>query len=243
MTERSQLVKEFFENTSLYLTYDYNLKIRKETVLSYTEGFTFKSVLDVPCGTGAMSIPLLHKAEKLTLVDVSTNMLEFARKEIPAAEKGKVELINGDFFRLQLPEESYDLVICLGILAHVNSPAELLKKISSMVRPGGMLIIQNTDSSHFYSYLIRMYLGLKNIISRQPYKFNKVTSRFVEETLKENKFSLEKKFRYNQSFLGFSNLFSNEKKYKLTRRFFGTVSENKHAGWGSDHTYLFIKQG
>jgi ubiquinone/menaquinone biosynthesis C-methylase UbiE len=242
MTDKSKLVKELFENISLYLTYDYNLRIRKETVESFIGTDTFKSVLDIPCGTGAMSIPFLNKTEKLTLIDVSTNMLDFARKNIPEEYAAKVELINRDFFEISLPEKSYDLVICLGILAHVNSPEELLKKISHLIKPGGMLIIQNTSSSHFYGYLIRLYLGLKNMISKQPYKLNKVSARFVESSLAHHQLKLRRCFRYNQSFLGLSNLFSNDKKYNMTRNFFGNAENNKHASWGSDYTYLFEKQ-
>jgi len=242
MENRTKAVKELFENTALYLTYDYNLQIRKETVEAFTSGMKFHSVLDVPCGTGQISIPLLDRTEKLTLIDISSNMLAIAKKAIPGNLSGKVELINGDFFKMEFQKESYDLVICLGLLAHVNSPKDLLEKISSLVKPGGSLIIQNTDSSHFYSHLIRLYLGMKNILRKQPYKLNKVNAEFLEATLAEYKFELKKCFRYNQSFLGFSNLFSNKRKYSLTRNFFGDAENNKHASWGSDSTYLFKKK-
>jgi ubiquinone/menaquinone biosynthesis C-methylase UbiE len=242
MTDKSKLVKELFENTALYLTYDYNLRIRKETVEAFTAGREFKSVLDIPCGTGDMSVPLLHKAQKLTLVDISSNMLAIAEKQVPGDQRGKVELINKDFFETDLPEQSYDLVICLGLLAHVNSPEQLLRKLSSLLMPGGLLILQNTNSSHFYSHLIRFYLGLKNLVKRQPYSLNKVKASFVEKILKENNFEMAMTYRYNQSFLGLSNFFSNQKKYELTCWFFGDASSNKHASWGSDYTYLFRKK-
>lgn len=237
------VVKELFENTALYLTYDYNLQIRKETVETFTEGKNISSVLDIPCGTGAISIPLLPRIEKLTLIDISSNMLSIAEKAVPAQFKNKAELINKNFFDCDLPEQSYDLVLCLGLLAHIDSPEKLMNKLCSLVKPGGMLIIQNTNSKHFYSYLIRAYLGLKNIISKQPYALNKVPAKLVEEIIISNGFELQDCFRYNQSFLGLSNLFSNEKKYKLTRSFFGKARKNKNASLGSDHTYLFKKIG
>lgn len=242
MTDKSILVKELFEDTALYLTYDYNLQIRKETLESFTENMHFKSVLDMPCGNGTISFPLLQKTEKLTLIDISSNMLLLAEKNIPANDKQKVICINDDFFKLEIPEHSYDLVICLGLLAHVNSPEQLLTKLSKIISPNGYLIIQNTDSSHFYSYLIRFYLGLKRIISKSSYQLNKVKASFLEDELQKNGFEQQKCYRYNQSFLGFSNLFSNEKKYKLTRCFFGDAEHNKHAKWGSDVTYLFKKK-
>jgi ubiquinone/menaquinone biosynthesis C-methylase UbiE len=242
MADKSKIVKELFENTALYLTYDYNLQIRKETVETFTAGMKFSSVLDIPSGTGAISIPILDRTEKLTLVDISSNMLAIAKGTIPEKDLNKTELINADFFEIELPERSYDLIICLGLLAHVNSPEQLLQKITGLLKPGGFLIIQNTDSAHFYSYLIRFYLGIKNIISKQPYKLNLVKAEFLEKTLNENGFEKKACFRYNQSFLGFSNLFSNNKKYKLTRNFFGDASNNKHASLGSDYTYLFEKK-
>ncbi len=241
MGDKSKVVKELFENTDLYLTYDYNLQIRKETVEAFTSGMKFLSVLDMPCGTGAISIPLLDRTEKLTLIDISSNMLSIAKKKISEKYSAKVELVNTDFFEIELPEQSFDLIICLGLLAHVNSPEQLLKKITKLLKPEGLLIIQNTDSGHFYSYLIRIYLGLKNIISKQPYKLNSVKANFVKKVLNENNLKKQTCYRYNQSFLGFSNLFSNKKKYNLTRWFFGDSKKNKNASWGSDYTYLFKK--
>src|ERR1017187_4144372 len=112
MSDKSKVVKAFFENTSAYLTYDYNLRIRKETVEAFTLGMNFSNVLDIPSGTGAISIPLLDRTEKLTLIDISSNMLAIAQKNIPENYLAKTEIINADFFELNLPENSYDLIIC-----------------------------------------------------------------------------------------------------------------------------------
>jgi ubiquinone/menaquinone biosynthesis C-methylase UbiE len=242
MTDKSKVVKELFENTALYLTYDYNLQIRKETVEAFISGLNFANVLDIPSGTGAISIPLVDRAEKLTLIDISANMLSIAKKNIPAKYLYKTEIINADFFELNMQNNSYDLVICLGLLAHVNSPEQLLNRLSALLKPDGLLIIQNTDASHLYSHFIRMYLGLKNLIHKQTYQLNKVSAVFIEKTLQQNNLELIKSYRYNQSFLGFSNLFSNEKKYSLTRKLFGDATNPKNQSLGSDYTYLFKKK-
>jgi ubiquinone/menaquinone biosynthesis C-methylase UbiE len=242
MADKSRVVKELFENTALYLTYDYNLQIRKETVEAFTSGMNFTNVLDIPSGTGAISIPLVNRTEKLTLIDISSNMLGIAQKNIPKNYLAKTKIINADFFELNLSENAYDLVICLGLLAHVNSPEQLLTKVASLLKPGGILIIQNTDASHIYSYSIRFYLWLKNIIHKQTYKLNKVTDAFIKNKLQAANLELIKSYRYNQSFLGFSNLFSNAKKYSLTRKFFGDATNPKNQSLGSDYTYLFKKK-
>lgn len=240
MADREKLVKELFEDTGYYLTYDYNLRIRKENVEEFIAGMKFNSVLDMPCGNGQISLPLLAQFNELTLMDVSGNMIALAKKNTPGEDQVKVKIIHADFFETELP--AYDLVISLGLLAHVSSPEKLLRKLATHLRPGGYFILQNTDSTHFYSHLIRFYLGVKNMIKRQTYKLNKVPAALVEKTLQNEGLTLLKTFRYNQSFLGFSNLFSNEKKYKLTRRFFGTVTQPAHQKWGSDFTYFFQKK-
>jgi ubiquinone/menaquinone biosynthesis C-methylase UbiE len=242
MTDKSKMVKELFENTELYLTYDYNLQIRKETVEAFTEGLNFTHILDIPSGTGAMSIPLLERTDRLSLLDISSNMIAIAKKNVPEKYVDKTDAVNADFFELDLPKNSYDLIICLGLLAHVNSPEHLINKTAGLLKPGGLLIIQNTDSSHFYSYLIRLYLGAKNLIRKQSYKLNNVPAKFIEGKLRENNLELLKSYRYNQSFLGFSNLFSNEKKYQLTSNFFGNAKQPKNQSFGSDYTYLFRKK-
>ena len=241
MTDRRSIVKELFENTGHYLTYDYNLQIRKETVQTFTAGMHFNQVLDMPCGNGSISMPLLDRTNHLDFTDISSNMIALTTKAIPEKHRTKTKVIQGDFFELEWKENSYELIICLGLLAHVNSPEQLIHKLAGLIKPGGYLIIQNTDSSHFYSYLIRAYLGLKNIFQKQSYLLNKIPASFVEEHAQKNNLSLFKTYRYNQSFLGFSNLFSNERKYKLTTGFFGNADRPKNQSLGSDYTYLFKK--
>jgi 2-polyprenyl-3-methyl-5-hydroxy-6-metoxy-1,4-benzoquinol methylase len=240
MGGRQEAVRELFENTAQYLKFDYNLRIRKETVLAFTKDLHFKNVLDMPCGNGEISIPLAHKADHLLLMDLSSNMCRLASENITASSD-KIEIKNADFFSYDFNGRKFDLIICLGLLAHVESPKLLLDKLSGQVQPGGYLVIQNTDASHFYNYLIRTYLGVKNIFREQAYPLNSVSGSFIEKYFSEKGFKKVRQFRYNQSFLGFSNLFSNEKKYRLTRNFFGDAENPKHQAWGSDVTYFFKK--
>jgi len=241
MASRTHVVKELFENTAHYLKYDYNLQIRKETVAFFVKTLSLKNVLDMPCGTGEISSGILNSIDQLMLMDISENMSKLAFKNIPEQYKNRVELHNSDFFLFDFKNKRFDLVISLGLLAHVDSPQILINKLSTLVEDNGYLIVQNTDSKHFYNYLIRFYLGVKNIFRKQTYKLNNVSGQFIEDSLKEKGFITLKKFRYNQSFLGFSNFFSNERKYKMTKWFFGNSEIPKNQSWGSDVTYLFKK--
>ncbi len=239
---RESKVQSFFEQPEIYLHFDYNLKIRAENIQAFIGNHHYENVLDMPCGNGVISAAIIDQANHVTCIDFSSKMVDLARKNIPESDHAKTTFITDDFYNQQFKKEAYDLVICLGILAHIKDPQRFVQEAGSLVKPGGNLIIQNTNHSHFYAKLIRIYLGFRRLIGKDKYRLNKVKSRMVTTTLSDE-FELKKQFNYNQSFLGFSRLFSNEKKYKLTRKWFGTVNHPKRQSWGCDNTWLFEKKG
>tara|TARA_B100000809_G_scaffold46738_1_gene41145 strand:- start:11241 stop:11966 length:726 start_codon:yes stop_codon:yes gene_type:complete len=239
--ERKAEVKTFFEKTDIYFNFDYNIKIRTETVAELLGEAHYNNVLDMPCGNGYISLKNSDQFNQLSLVDFSENMIGLA-KEIAAKENAQnVSFTCGDIFDTKFENEAFDLIISLGILAHIDDVDKFLTYIQSKVKKGGRIIIQNTNSDHFYSTLIRLYLGVRKLFGKDKYKLNKVPASTVESSFKKAGFTCEKVFRYNQSFIGFSKLFSNDKKYSLTRKWFGYVGKNKNASLGSDYTYLFKK--
>lgn len=235
-------VKEFFERTDVYFAYNYNLIIRRETVQQFIGDKRFKKVLDMPSGSGEITLPLLSQFDELHLMDFSSNMISLAKDMVPNQDKEKVQFFNKDFYSHDFQGQQYDLIVSLGILAHIENPFQYLEQISNLVAPGGWLILQNTDHNHWFSRLIRIYLGFRRIIGKDKYSLNKVPAQKVHEIMEEQGFSMQKVFRYNQSFLGLSHIFSNELKYRLTRRQYGDAHHNKNASQGSDYTYLFVKK-
>lgn len=234
-------VKAFFEKTDVYLTYNYNLRIRAETVGYFIRDLEFKRVLDMPCGTGDISAPFIHKFGHLTMMDFSENMIATAKKRVPDDQKGKVDFINADFYEYDFGEVQYDLVMNIGILAHIRNPWEFLEAAMNLVAPGGYLIIQNTDSKHWFAKLIHLYLGMRRAVGKDKYKLNKVPQDELISRIRKGGFKLKNVYKYNQSFLGLSRFFSNELKYKLTRKYFGFAGSNKNASRGSDATFIFQK--
>jgi len=241
VADRSQAVKTFYENTGTYLNQDYNIRIRAETVQGFTEGMQFNSAIDIPCGNGAISISLLGQVQHLTMVDFTQNMINTARKEIPPGESEKVTFINDDILALGLPENSFSLVVSLGVLAHIASPEKLVDIITNLVKPGGYLIVQNTDANHRKGRLIHTYASLKRLLGKSSYRMNRVSGKWLEAAIKEKGFHLAREFRYNQSFLGLGRFYSNEKKYQITRNRFGNHANNSNADKGADALYLFRK--
>src|SRR5580700_3501046 len=121
MTSKLEQVKSLFEIPDKYLCpRQYDIQIRVETVQQFTENLTVDRVLDIGCGDGSLSLPLLPRCKQLTLLDLSSKMLDLARGKIPADRSRDVELINGGFLGSNLPSQSFDLILCVGVLAHVD---------------------------------------------------------------------------------------------------------------------------
>jgi len=234
-------VKAFFEKTDVYLTFNYNLRIRAETVGAFIGEDHFQKVLDMPCGTGDISAPHIKNFGRLSLMDFSSNMVETAKNRFEDGHQSKLEFINDDFYNHDFKGEQYDLILNIGIMAHISEPWKFLEKSMSLVKPGGKLIIQNTDSKHWFAKLIHLYLSMRRLIGKDKYSLNKISEKELVKRIEAGGFELENSFRYNQSFLGLSRFFSNDLKYKLTRKYFGYVDNNKHAGEGSDATFIFRK--
>ncbi|MGE3654975.1 MAG: class I SAM-dependent methyltransferase [Flavobacteriales bacterium] len=238
---KKEEVKTFFEKTEIYFHFDYNIKLRTEIVAELIGNNHYNNALDMPCGNGMISLKNIKNFNQLTLVDFSENMIALAKGYAAQEKINNVSFFCGDIFDTNFNDETFDIIISLGILAHVDDVDKFLTFIQSKVKKGGVIVIQNTNSSHFYSKLIRLYLGVRQLMGKDKYKLNKVPASQLENSFKKAGFTLQKTFRYNQSFIGFSKLFSNDKKYELTRKWFGNVVNNKNASLGSDYIYLFKK--
>jgi 2-polyprenyl-3-methyl-5-hydroxy-6-metoxy-1,4-benzoquinol methylase len=241
MKSRVDLVKTFFDKPERYLRTDFNLRIRADVVKGFVGDVLFESILDIGCGDGTISLPLLSHNNHLTLLDLSDAMLSIASTYIPSELSENVKIINGDFMNSQLSLHSYDLILCLGVLAHIDSPDDCIKKMISLLKPNGSIIVQNTDSLHPMGFLFNIYSKLQSFLSGRIYSLNHIRSSRVIEIFNNNQFVISGVYRYNLPVPGMARLFSNNFLYKFIRKIFGT-HDNNHLVWlGSEHIIHFKK--
>jgi tRNA (cmo5U34)-methyltransferase len=104
------------------------------------------AILDVGAGTGLLSAHLLEKFPdaRLTLMDISENMLDMARKRF--ATRQGTEYVVCDYSRSALGGP-YDIV-CSALSIHHLSPedkCQLFGRIYTALKPGGMFV--NADQA------------------------------------------------------------------------------------------------
>jgi len=103
-------------------------------------------ILDAGGGTGFYSLPYAAKGHDVVILEISEKMLEVA--ESKASELGiqdKVKTKLGNMEHVELPDESFDAVLCHLALCHVNEPSRALSEFSRLLRKGGLfsLIVEN----------------------------------------------------------------------------------------------------
>jgi len=97
-------------------------------------------VLDVGGGTGGFAVPLAALGHRLTVVDPNPDALASLQRR--AGEAGvEVRAVQGDAAGLLdvVGPGSADLVLCHGVLEHVDDLATAVTALVAVLRPGGTL--------------------------------------------------------------------------------------------------------
>jgi ubiquinone/menaquinone biosynthesis C-methylase UbiE len=96
-------------------------------------------VLEVAIGTGR-NLPYYPKGIRLTGIDFSPTMLELAHRQAQQLDV-KVDLRLGDAQALDLPDASFDTVVCTLSLCAIPDERRAVAEMARVLRPGGRLLL------------------------------------------------------------------------------------------------------
>jgi len=232
----AQGVRPLFQTPDWFLKGKrYNIRLRSEIVREFLGDGQFNSILDIGCGDGSLSLPLLTQSNRLTLLDISIGMLDAARANIPSGLAANVRIINDDFMQTQLEPRSYDLIICVGVLAYVKSPDATIAKIASLLKPGGSVITENTNSAH---PLTMLYTRLARAL-KPNYPISRVRSKDVLAAYSHHGLRLSGLFRYSLAQPGIAHVLSQDRLYRLLRLIHGNTKKNRNIWLANEFLYHF----
>lgn len=106
-------------------------------------GRTALRALSLGCGTGARELALARGGAFMWIdaIDLSRARIEYSRCR--AEETGLAGIVSyrvGDAATVDLPRESYDLVVAEQFLHHVDRLDEMLDRVRSFLAPGGIFL-------------------------------------------------------------------------------------------------------
>ncbi len=236
---RVEVVRTFFDQPQNYLERKrFDIRVRAETTKAFLEGTNCEKIIDIGCGDGSVSLPLLLPDRYLTLLDISSTMLSLARSRVPSDLTGNVKIIQDDFLSVPFEDQSFDVVICMGVLAHVASPSDVIQKVARLLKPGGTLILECTDSQHFVRRLFGLYAGLSALFRTGEYRPNQLTRDDVIGLAETHGLALNGMFRYSWPPPGSQRIFSQDALYRMVRVMFGDAQHSRNQRLGFENIFF-----
>jgi SAM-dependent methyltransferase len=105
-------------------------------------------ILETGCGAGRFTEGLLElPGVRLTSTDLSS-AVDANKTNFPQTERHRV--VQCDINALPFARESYDVVVCLGVVQHTPDPEKTISALYEQVKPGGWLVIDHYAPSFSY---------------------------------------------------------------------------------------------
>jgi len=140
-------------------------------------------LLDCAAGTGEITCALLRSGRfsHATIVDISPAMLQSAKELLTSQiTNAGLEFIKSDVFTFKPSDSNFDLILCLGLIAHVGRLDTLLAHLKSMLTPGGRIILQTTLTDHAGTRIVRA-LTTRRELAKRGYRISWFSQRDIAD--------------------------------------------------------------
>lgn len=203
--------KEYFDNTENYLNSNPVISLRKKIINELIGEQKNKQILDLGCGNGELTLDFISN-NQITFLDISQKMLDLVKKSISEDKLVNAKFENSDI-SLFKPDRKYDLVICVGVIAHVESVSDLLFKLNDITSAKGNIILQFTANEKLLSHFNNMrYKFFRKEVYK--YEINRVSTSKIEDLISSLGIKIIKKVNHFPVSPFFSP-FSYQKKLQL----------------------------
>jgi len=126
-------------------------------------------VFEFGCGTGSTAIAHAPFVKNIHAIDISENMIEFAREKAARENVENVSFEQSTIEETHVPAQSFDVVLGLSILHLLNNKEEAIAKVYRMLKPGGVFVTSTIcigDRMKFFKIIapIGKFLGLMPVV-------------------------------------------------------------------------------
>ena len=150
---QQKLVDELFDTNATYWRDTYKEKDisgiiyqrRQAAALSYIDGIELPKtahVLEIGCGAGFLTAALVKRGFFVEGIDHAQTMVDLTLEN--ARQRGIVNRINvctGDVHELSYENNSFDLIIALGVIPWLHDFKKALTEIKRVTKPGGYIVL------------------------------------------------------------------------------------------------------
>ena len=103
-----------------------------------------KEVLDLGCAGGFMAEALDERGARVTGIDPATEAIAAARAHAQTAGRD-IRYDTGKGEALPYDPESFDAVVCVDVLEHVDDLSKVVLEVARVLRPGGVFLFDTIN--------------------------------------------------------------------------------------------------
>jgi ubiquinone/menaquinone biosynthesis C-methylase UbiE len=124
---------------------DYEHQAELVALRRLLSGHRYQHAADIGGGFGRLAVILTEYADRVTLVDPSTQQLGLSREIFPGL---LFERELAEAAKLPFDDDSIDLAVMVRVLHHLPDPDNELAELARVLRPGGHAIVEVANSAH-----------------------------------------------------------------------------------------------
>lgn len=131
-------------------------------------------VLDLGCGSGRWTKYVAHRVKLVEAVDPSEAVFAASRLvgKIP-----NVRITQASVSNIPFEDESFDFIICLGVLHHIPDTQQALTDLCKKLKPGGHILLylyySLDNRGSLYKGIFHSSTLLRKVISKLPHGLKK----------------------------------------------------------------------
>lgn len=103
-----------------------------------------RNLLDIGCGASHMALDLTFRGADCTAVDPCKNTIAEARKQAER-EGAPVDFICCSAEELVQEDKTYDVILCMNVLAFTPDPRRLIWAMDKMLKANGIIVFADTN--------------------------------------------------------------------------------------------------
>src|SRR5882724_8345274 len=106
-----------------------------------------RRLLDAGCGNGDYTVLASKAGARVWAFDLSPRMVDSTRRRLIRNNLEIEELTVGSVTAINYPDDDFDIVMCLGVIAHVPDYArqQAVNELARVLRPGGLLYVSTPN--------------------------------------------------------------------------------------------------
>lgn len=131
------------------------------------------NILEIGCGTGSTAMLLAKDVRHITASDLSGAMTRIGTEKAKDQGISNIKLVTADLYDNALETELYDGILAFNLLHLLQNQPAVLKRIASLLKPGGLFISKTVCKSDAPTPLkfkiMMMILPLMQWFGKAPY--------------------------------------------------------------------------